>query len=207
MKLKHKFKVGSSFTCCGIPFRIIVLVMLIPSMLAYYHTGFTSVNRNLPTKSGVVNWVHTTNTESGWKTTFVLEDDSLHAYSQYYETLSRIFLLFPPTFKVDRRHIHFGDTITFYLSQKQDQDEDEDNAFNDDRIVYTEGLIINGETIASPVVVSFTRPCLDTLGAAVGILFYSTIALFIADYRRWHRQKKNGEKLTEFFSNRNRFIQ
>ena len=174
MKLKHKFKVGSSFTCCGIPFRFIV---------------------------------HTTNTGSGWKTTFVLEDDSLHAYSQYYETLSRIFLLFPPTFKVDRRHIHFGDTITFYLSQKQDQDEDEDNAFNDDRIVYTEGLIINGETIASPVVVSFTRPCLDTLGAAVGILFYLTIALFIADYRRWHRQKKNGAKLTEFFSNRNRFIQ
>ena len=179
MKLKHKFKVGSSFTCCGIPFRFIVLVMLIPSMLAYYHTGFTSVNRN----------------------------DSLHAYSQYYETLSRIFLLFPPTFKVDRHHIHFGDTITFYLSQKQDQDEDEDNAFNDNRIVYTEGLIINGETIASPVVVSFTRPCLDTLGAAVGILFYLTIALFIADYRRWHRQKKNGAKLTGFFSNRNRFIQ
>ena len=207
MKLNHKFKVGSSYTCCGIPLRIIVLVILIPGMLAYYRMGFTSVNRDLPTRTGVVDWVHTMNTSSGWKATFVLKGDSLNAYSQYYETISRFFLLFPPTFKVGRRHINFGDTITFYISQSQDKVGDKDNVFNDDRIVYTEGLIVNGETIASPAVVSFTRPCLDTLGTAVGILFYLTIALFIADYRRWHRQKKNGEKLTEFFSNRNRFIQ
>ncbi len=42
MRLNYNFKVGSLFEWRGIPIRIIVLVILIPSLVTYYCSGFSS---------------------------------------------------------------------------------------------------------------------------------------------------------------------
>ncbi len=214
MKRKYNFKVGSLFEWRGIPIRIIVLVTLIPSLATYYCAGFMYMRRNLPSKSGIVDWVRTFKGSSGWKASFTLRDDSLTTYSQSYETASKVFLLFPPIFKVDGYTIHPGDTITFYVARNEDERDVKSSGLltsrtstDSERFVHTEGLIVNGETIASPAVVSFTRTWLDAIGGVVGILFYLGIALFTFDYCWWYRQKEIDTKLRAFFSSRNRFIQ
>jgi len=50
MRLSYNFKVGSLFEWRGIPIRIIVLVILIPSLVTYYCSGFMSMKRDLPLK-------------------------------------------------------------------------------------------------------------------------------------------------------------
>ena len=145
---------------------------------------------------------------------FLVKGDSSTTYSQSYTTASKIFLVFPLVFKVVGYTIHPGDTITFYVDKskkgiyiKTFGQPSQWDSFESEGVVYTEGLIVNGETIASPVVVSFTRTWLDTIGGMVGILFYLAIALFTFDYCWWYRQKEIDTKLTSFFANRNRFIQ
>ena len=121
MRLNYNFKVGSLFEWRGIPIRIIVLVILIPSLVTYYCSGFMSMKRDLPSKSGVVDKVRILQSSSGWEANFSLRGDSSTTYSQSYTTASKIFLVFPLVFKVVGYTIHPGDTITFYISQSQDK--------------------------------------------------------------------------------------
>ena len=214
MRLNYNFKVGSLFEWRGIPIRIIVLMILIPSLVTYYCLGFMSVKRDLSSKSGIVDKVRIFQSSSGWEANFTLRGDSSTTYSQSYTTASKIFLVFPQVFKVAGYTIHPGDTITFYVDKskkgiyiKTFGQPTPWDSFESEGVVYTEGLIVNGETIANPVVVSFTRTWLDTIGGMVGILFYLAIALFTFDYCWWYRQKEIDTKLTSFFTNRNRFIQ
>ena len=79
--------------------------------------------------------------------------------------------------------------------------------FKSDRTVYTEGLTVNGETIAAPLVVSFTRSWIDSVGNIPSIFLFLTLGIFGFDYLLWSEQKDIDKKLKSFFANRNRFIQ
>nr|DAM78401.1 MAG TPA: hypothetical protein [Caudoviricetes sp.] len=117
MRLNYNFKVGSLFEWHGIPIRIIVLAILIPSLVTYYCAGFMSVKCDLPSKSGVVDKVRILQSSSGWEANFTLKGNSSTIYSQSYTTASKIFLVFPLVFKVVGYTIHPGDTITFYVDK------------------------------------------------------------------------------------------
>ena len=214
MRLNYNFKVGSLFEWRGIPVRVFILVIFILSLVAYYCAGFLSVNHNLPSKKGIVEGVRIFQDESGWEAYFTLKGDSSCLYWQSYATKCTLSLLFPPKYKVDGFIIHPGGTIRFYVDKTKKCRRivsfwfpSSPEPFKSDRTVYTEGLTVNGETIADPLVVSFTRSWIDSVGNIPSIFLFLTLGIFGFDYLLWSDQKDRDKKLKSFFASRNRFIQ
>ena len=214
MRLNYIFKVGSLFEWRGIPIRVFILAIFILNLATYYSAAFLSVNHNLPSKKGIVERVRIFQNESGWEAYFTLKGDSSNLYWQSYATKCTLSLLFPPKYKVDGFIIHPGDTIGFYVDKTKKcrrivsfWSPSSPEPFESARTIYTEGLIVNGETIADPLIVSFTRSWIDSVGNIPSIFFFLMLGIFGLDYLLWFDQKDRDKKLKSFFANRNRFVQ
>ena len=178
MKLRYKFKIDSILKYWDIPARIYCMAATLFFLIPFYVIGFLSVRDDLPRKTGIVHGIRILETShSGWEVNFSLEGDTNHIYWQGYEN-SYPFFLFPPKYKLDDYEINKGDTITFFIDKTKKGNYIkfhslffEGTSAKSDDVVYTEGLIVNGKEIASPLVAAYIRTPLAWLGGAGTICF------------------------------------
>ena len=138
--------------------------------------------------------------------------DTSHTYWQGYEN-SYPFFLFPPKYKLDNYIIHKGDTISFFIDNDKNGNyiksdrfiPGEGHSFESDEVIYTEGLIVNGKEIESPLVAAFIRTPLAWLGGG-SICFYIWWCLFVIDFGMWYNKKNIDKKIKKYFYNQNMFI-
>ena len=124
------------------------------------------------------------------------------------------FFLFPPKYKLDDYIIHKGDTISFFIDNDKNGNyiksdrffPGEGHSFESDEVIYTEGLVVNGKEIASPLVAAFIRTPLTWLGNVGVICFYLWMCLFVIDFGMWYNKKNIDKKIKEYFYNQNMFI-
>ncbi len=181
MRLKYRFKIDSLLEFWDIPARIYCLAATILFLVPFYLIGILSVREDLPQKSGIVDKIHILQKSHGsWEANFTLKGDITHIYWQGYEN-SYSFILFPPKYKLDDYIIHKGDTIRFFVDENKDGSYIKSDRFfpgkatsvKSDMVTYTEGLMVNGKEIASPLTVSFIRSPLAWLGGQVIFVFCS----------------------------------
>ena len=183
-------------------------------LIPFYVIGLLTVKDDLPHRTGVVNGIHILQkSHSGWEANFTLEGDTSHTYWQGYEN-SYPFFLFPPKYKLDNYIIHKGDTISFFIDNDKNGNyiksdrfiPEEGHSFESDEVIYTEGLIVNGKEIASPLVAAFIRTPLAWLGGGGTICFCIWWCLFVIDFGMWYNKKNIDKKIKKYFYNQNIFI-
>ena len=81
----------------------------------------------------------------------------------------------------------------------------EGHSFESDEVIYTEGLVVNGKEIASPLVAAFIRTPLAWLGSIGVICFYLWMCLFVIDFGMWYNKISIDRKLKKYFYNQNIF--
>jgi len=82
----------------------------------------------------------------------------------------------------------------------------EGHSFESDEVIYTEGLVVNGKEIASPLVAAFIRTPLAWLGGGGTICFCIWWCLFVIDFGMWYNKKNIDKKIKKYFYNQNMFI-
>ena len=214
MKLKYKFKIDSPLDFWDIPARIYFMAATLFFLIPFYLIGFLTVKDDFPHRTGIVNRIHILQkSHSGWEANFTLEGDTSHTYWQGYEN-SYPFFLFPPKYKLDDYIIHKGDTISFFIDNDKNGNyiksdrffPGEGHSFESDEVIYTEGLVVNGKEIASPLVAAFIRTPLTWLGNVGVICFYLWMCLFVIDFGMWYNKKNIDKKIKKYFYNQNMFI-
>lgn len=213
MKLRYKPKIDSMLSFLSMPVRIPLLLMAGIFMLFYYLLGFLSVNNDLPTKTGIVHQIYILQDAKGWEVNFTLEGDASKLYWQSYTTNFVRSLLFPPKSKIEDCIISKGDTITFFVDGSKSGKligsiglSPFVASVKNKRVVYTEGLIVNGEEVASPLVVSFTRTSIEWVGLIGSSFLFFWFVLFIFDVCIWYDKRWTEKKVKRYFSQRNSFI-
>lgn len=213
MRIKYKPHVPPLFCVFNMPVRTLCLITAGIFLSSFYLLGFLLVKNDLPYKTGVVDKIHILQKSEGWEANFTLEGDSTNVYWQNYTTNYIISALFPPIFRINDYIIHKGDTIKFaidgskkgYLIVRRLPTPFVVSTENTD-VIYTEGLTVNGEEVASPLVVSFTRSSVDLVGTLGGIFAAIWLVLFSLDACLWYDMKLTDKKVKKHFSQRNIFI-
>ena len=187
--MKYLFRGKTVYSILGIPAKVVCFVGAIVAAVTFYGIGVTAVNKDLPRCTGVINQVIILNGRYDREINFRLKGDTATVYWQGYDINYFAFLLYPPAFKVRKCYLHKGDTVTFFI----DKDTEGKRVFsfwrmpygdavNDKTVVATEGLVVNGNEIASRLVSVLLRSPASSSAWLGGLLFCIGLLLSVLDF-------------------------
>ena len=173
--MEYLFRGKTLYQICGIPAKVVCLAGAVVAVIVFYGIGLKRANSSLPCRTGVIN--------------FRLKGDTATVYWQGYDINYFAFLLYPPAFKVRKCYLHKGDTVTFFI----DKDTEGKRVFsfwrmpygdavNDKTVVATEGLVVNGNKIASRLVSVLLRSPASSSAWLGGLLFCIGLLLSVLDF-------------------------
>ncbi|MFC2334657.1 MAG: hypothetical protein ACFNM6_04495 [Prevotella sp.] len=187
--MEYLFRGESLYYIFRIPAKVVFLIAAAVAVIVFYWTGFQAADSNLPCRTGIVDKVITLNGRYEWEVNFRLKGDATTVYWQGYDINYFAFLLYPPAFKARKYRLHKGDTIKFYVDKGMEGRRvfsfwrmPYGDAVNDKTVVCTEGLIVNGNEIASRLVSAFLRSPASSAAWLGGLLFCIGLLLSALDF-------------------------
>ena len=187
--MEYLFRGKTLYQICGIPAKVVCLAGAVVAVIVFYGIGLKRANSSLPCRTGVINQVIILNGRYDREINFRLKGDTATVYWQGYDINYFTFLLYPPAFKVRKCYLHKGDTVTFFI----DKDTEGKRVFsfwrmpygdavNDKTVVATEGLVVNGNEIASRLVSVLLRSPASSAAWLGGLLFCIGLLLSVLDF-------------------------